>query len=101
VPERRANPRVRGPFEGFWDGSGTQSGRIVDLSISGCFIESLTLATVGRQVTVSLAITGGQINLPAEVVYVEPRLGFAVRFLDLPEEVTNVIRKEIAAKLPQ
>jgi hypothetical protein len=101
VAERRAHPRVKGPFEGFWDGSGTQDGRIVDLSVSGCFIESVALPKMAQSVTVSLAISGGQINLPAEVVYVEKNLGFAVRFVDTPEGVANVLRKEIANKLPK
>ena len=64
MPGTSAPPRVRMP-EGFWD-AGTQDGRIVDLSVSGCFIESDGLPKVGQSVTVSIAITGGQINLPAE-----------------------------------
>ena len=101
MSERRANPRVRGPFEGFWDGAGRQDGRIVDLSVSGCFIESVALPKVGQIVTVSIAISGGQINLPAEVVYAEATHGFAARFVDTPVEVANVLRKEIANKLPR
>lgn len=101
MSERRANPRVRGPFEGFWDGAGRQDGRIVDLSVSGCFIESVALPKVGQIVTVSIAISGGQINLPAEVVYAQATHGFAVRFVDTPVEVANVLRKEIANKLPR
>lgn len=101
MSERRANPRVRGPFEGFWDGAGRQDGRIVDLSVSGCFIESIALPKVGQIVTVSIAISGGQINLPAEVVYAQATHGFAVRFVETPVEVANVLRKEIANKLPR
>ena len=101
MAERRAHPRVRGPFEGYWDGSGRQGGRIVDLSVGGCFIESVTLPKAGQTVTVSIAISGGQINLPAEVLYAESNQGFAVRFVETPEEVTNVLRKEIANKLAQ
>jgi hypothetical protein len=99
VPERRAHPRVKGPFEGFWDGAGTQAGRIVDLSVSGCFIQSVTLPKAGQTVTVSIAISGGQINLPAEVLYAESNQGFAVRFVDTPVEVANVLRKEISNKM--
>lgn len=101
MSERRAHPRVRGPFEGFWDGAGRQDGRIVDLSVSGCFIESIALPKVGQIVTVSIAISGGQINLPAEVVYAQATHGFAVRFVETPVEVANVLRKEIANKLPR
>ena len=98
MSERRAHPRVKGPFEGYWDGSGTQSARIVDLSVGGCFIESVTLPVVGRTVTVSIAIAGGQCNLPAEVLYAESNLGFAVRFAEMPVEVLDVLRNEIERK---
>ena len=55
MSERREHPRVKGPFEGYWDGAGRQDGRIVDLSVSGCFIESVALPRVGQTVTVSIA----------------------------------------------
>jgi hypothetical protein len=100
VDDRRAHPRVKGPFEGFWDGSGTQVGRVVDLSVGGCFVESVTLPNAGQIVTVSMAIAGGQINLSAEVLYTESNLGFAARFVDVPDLVADVLRKEIAHKLP-
>ena len=101
MSERRAHPRVKGPFEGYWDGSGTQSGRVVDLSVSGCFIESVALPAIGQAVTVSIAVAGGQCNLPGEVVYAESNLGFAVRFVETPVEVLNVLRKEIERKQPR
>ena len=99
MSERRMNPRVKGPFEGYWDGSGVQHGRVVDLSVSGCFIESVMLPTTGQVVMVSLAIGGGQINLPGEVVYAETNLGFAVRFKEAPAAIVDIIRREIASRL--
>ena len=63
-PNAGTNPRVKGPFEGYWDGSGVQQGRVVDLSVSGCFIESMMLPAEGQVVMVSIAIGAGRINLP-------------------------------------
>jgi PilZ domain len=100
VAERRANPRVKGPFEGYWDGTGSQQGRILDLSESGCFIESVALLPPGQPVTVSISIGGGQINLPGEVVYGAADLGFAVRFHEASPPIVGVLRREIAGRLP-
>jgi len=100
VAERRANPRVKGPFEGYWDGTGIRPGRILDLSESGCFIESAALPPPGQPVTVSIRIGGGQINLPGEVVYGEADLGFAVCFNEASPPIMDVLRREIASRLP-
>ena len=100
MSERRAHPRVKGPFEGFWDGASTKQGRISDLSVGGCFIESaIPMPRKGQQVTVSLAVSGGQVNVPAEDIYIEGNHGFAVKFVDPPEAVVDVLRKEIARLL--
>jgi PilZ domain len=99
--ERRAHPRVKGPFDGYWDGAGTQAGRILDLSVSGCFIESMTLPLMGQVVTVSIAMSGAQIIVPAQVLYREAQQGFGVRFLDLSPQVVDLLRHEVAAKLKQ
>jgi hypothetical protein len=100
VSERRANPRVKGPFEGYWDGTGVQQGRVGDLSVSGCFVESVTLPALGQVVMVSISIGGGQINMPGEVVYAETNLGFAVRFKDAPAAIIDVLRREVESRLP-
>lgn len=100
MAERRLHPRVRGPFDGYWDGAGRHAGRVVDLSLTGCFVESVLVPVVGQRVTVSVGIAGQQIDLPATVVYVEVNLGFAVHFVDMPAEIASLLRKEIALKLP-
>jgi len=99
VSERRQNPRVKGPFEGYWDGTGVQRGRVGDLSVSGCFIESVMLPAEGQVVMVSIAIGAGRIDMPGEVVYVEKNLGFAVRFTEAPAAIIDTLRREIASRL--
>ena len=100
MSERRLNPRVKGPFEGYWDGTGVQRGRVVDLSVSGCFIEAVMPPAEGQVVMVSVAIGAGQIDLPGEVVYVEKNHGFAVRFTEAPAAIIDSLRRELASRLP-
>jgi hypothetical protein len=96
--ERRAHPRIKGPFEGWWDGTSRQTGRLVDLSLGGCFVESVQLPKDGQVVVISIAIQGGQIDVPGEVLYGELNQGFAVRFVDVPEGVADLLRKELDRK---
>jgi len=42
---------------------------------------------------------GGEINVPAEVLYGEANQGFAVRFVDMPDGVHELLRKELDRKL--
>ena len=97
--ERRAHPRIKGPFEGWWDGSSRQAGRLVDLSMGGCFVESVQFPSKGQIVVISITVQGGEINVPAEVLYSEVNQGFAVRFVDMPEGVADLLRKELDRKL--
>ena len=96
MSERRANPRVRGPFEGFWDGAGP-SGRPHRRPQRQRMLHRVDRFAENwpDRHGLNRAISGGQINLPAEVVYAETTHGFAVRFVDTPVEVANVLRKEI------
>jgi len=99
VSERREYPRAKGPFEGWWDGSGRQGGRVTDLSVGGCFVESVAQPVVGQVVIVWLAIGAGQIQLPAEVMYCESNHGFAVRFVEVPQAILDVVRQEVERRL--
>ena len=99
MPERRAHPRIKGPFEGWWDGTSRQTGRLVDLSLGGCFVESVQLPTAGQVVVISIAVQGGQINIPGEVLYTEMHQGFAVRFVNPPDGVVDLLRKELDRKV--
>jgi hypothetical protein len=40
-------------------------------------------------------VQGGEINVPAEVLYGEANQGFAVRFVDMPDGVHELLRKEL------
>ena len=93
--ERRQHKRVVKPFEGTWKGaSGASPCRIADVSVSGCFVQSLALPTPGESTVVTIAF--GQehsLALAGTVVYVEPGMGFAVKFNALPDDELGEMRR--------
>ena len=99
--ERRAHPRISGPFEGSWEGAGRQVGRVVELSVSGCFLETMTTPAAGLIVDVSISLTGGRVTLRGRVISAEPNLGFSVLFVDVPEEAAELLSREVASRLAQ
>jgi hypothetical protein len=95
--ERRQHYRLVRPFDGSWRGaSGTSACRISDISLGGCFVQSVAVPEKGEETTVTVAIPGSRtIALSGTVVYVEPNMGFALRFRPLEaaehEELSRVI----------
>jgi hypothetical protein len=79
--ERRSHQRLKGPFDGSWDGSsGMRTCRITDLSVSGCFIDALASPEAGSVINVSIQLDGQTFLVPATVVYIDRVQGFAARF---------------------
>ena len=62
-------------------------------------MESVQLPDSGQIIVVSIAVAGGQINIPAEVLYTEVNQGFAVKFVDMPDGLLELLRKEVETKL--
>lgn len=73
------------------------SARTSDLGRTGCYIDTLNPTAEGTKVRVSLTHLGEQLELPATVVYVSPRLGMGVRFDDnLPPAQLAVLDRWLA-----
>jgi hypothetical protein len=65
--------------------SGTRlSARTSDLSLTGCYVDTLNPTPQGTAVRVRLAHGGEELELTALIVYVSPRLGMGVRFDENP-----------------
>jgi hypothetical protein len=90
--DRRAHPRVRGPFDAGWNGaSGHRAVRVVDLSVTGCFVEDIATPAVGERVRITLRLPDiGPIAAEGRVVYVFPHQGFGVAF-DADERAVNAL----------
>ena len=79
--ERRGFPRHTTPLQGAWHGaSGGSDCRIVDISWSGCFVQTLAQPGIGEQTLVTVPTIEGPTVLRGAVAYVEPGMGFSVKF---------------------
>jgi hypothetical protein len=91
--ERRTTERVLFPLEARWEGqSGRHTSRISDISLGGCYIESLGQVTVGETIGFELQLpTGRWMRLRGTVAYQHPNVGFGVQFMDLSELENNLL----------
>lgn len=97
--DRRVFPRAPGVLDGNWFGNG-QRCRVTSLSVVGCYIETLSPPEAGTRGRVQIELRQeGTVLVPAEVVYKEPGMGFAVRFVDVEAEcgrrLTNAVERLI------
>ena len=86
--ERRQAPRAMVPLDGEWLTSlGRRVGRIADISMGGCFVESIAMPSVGEEVSIKVALPGAQIlDVLGEVAYTLNGFGFGVQFFALTPE---------------
>jgi hypothetical protein len=97
-PERRHHERIKGPFDGSWDGSsGMRTCRITDLSASGCFVDAMAAPEVGSTVNIAIELDGRKFLVPATVAYIDRVQGFAVRFED--SDQTRQLAAAVNARL--
>lgn len=91
---------MRRPLDGAYAGqSGRRPVRINDLSITGCFVESLETAAPGERVTLRIIVPDWPtIEVLGEVVYSSPPMGYGVRFTDL-SQTTELILQAAAEAL--
>jgi hypothetical protein len=97
--ERRQHRRLVKPFEGNWRGaSGANKCRIGDLSLGGCFVETLAHPAAGEETHVTVSF-GGDISMTfgGKMIYVEPGTGFAVKFHQLDNESAQEISRLLEA----
>jgi hypothetical protein len=61
--------------------SGKHDTRISDLSVSGCFVDSIASHSTGEIVALDIRMPSGEwLRLSGEVAYVYPGIGFGVKF---------------------
>ena len=66
--------------------TGKYEARTGDLSMGGCFIDTIGQVTVGEAIDFKLRLPAGEwIELRGEVTYQYPNMGFGVRFTDISD----------------
>ena len=85
--ERRKDQRVRVLTELLWEGqAGKYEARTSDLSEGGCFVDTIGQASVGEHIIFKLRLPGGEwLTVEGDVTYVDPRVGFGIKFRNLSE----------------
>lgn len=97
MDERRRAPRIKGPFQATWAG-GPGNCLAMDLSLAGCYVNSVTAPAPDAPVVVSLISPQGKtLDLPGRVVYVNAAAGFAVQFVGVPAPEAAALAQWIAA----
>jgi hypothetical protein len=98
---KRRGPRIVGPFKGRWCGALTVPLVVHDLSVGGCLILSSNISLPGGRMTLEIDLPGGDcVRVQAEPLYVRRNVGFAVKFVDVPDAVDMRLQRlmrELAA----
>ena len=97
--ERREDERARVSIEARWEGlSGEHKARVADLSIGGCFIDTLGKAQMGEFIAFAIKQPDGKwLQLRGQVASVDPQTGFSVAFTYLTEDEQKALARLIAA----
>lgn len=78
--------------------SGKRDARISDISMGGCFVDSITQMSEGETAVFQVHLPMGLwVQLYGEVVYLSPGFGFGLRFTRLAEEERILLEQVIAA----
>ncbi|HEY0006636.1 MAG TPA: PilZ domain-containing protein [Pyrinomonadaceae bacterium] len=93
--ERRTDERVEKSLEANWEGlSGRYQGRISDIGLGGCFIDTHGTVEVGEIVSFEIKLPeGGSLPLRGEVAFYHPNIGFSLCFTFLTDEEQEQIRQ--------
>lgn len=89
----RRDERYSLPLEVYWESlSGKHQARISDISLGGCYLESIAPVAISEQIHFEIQLpTGGRMPLRGEVVHLHPNLGFGLRFVSLSVMERNVL----------
>jgi CheY-like chemotaxis protein len=95
----KQNEQVYVSLDVVWHGTaGKFDARMGELSMDGCFIDSMGQEILGEKISFKVRLPEGPwITLQGEVVYQEYPVGFEVRFTNLAEENRRLLTQVIAS----
>ena len=88
MEDRREEERKAVSLEVRWEGeSGHHTARVSDLSLGGCYLDTLGQAVVGEVIGVEIKMPDGSwLQLRGTVAFYTPGMGFSVCFTFLTDE---------------
>jgi hypothetical protein len=92
--DKRSDERISTNLPARWGGiTGDHEGRIEDLSLWGCFVNTIGRADVGEVIGVEIKLpTGEWLALGGEVTSYQQGIGMGVKFTFLTEEEEEALR---------
>ena len=96
--ERRRHKRVSVSLEAKLEGlHSNYPARVSDISIGGCYVETLAQVSVGEHVRVEVRMpTGSWLSLRGEVLYFHHTVGFGMRFLQLSQLEMEILNNLVS-----
>ena len=96
--ERREDKRARVSIEAWWEGqSGRYEARVSDLSMGGCFIDTLGKAGLGELIVFAIRRPDGRwLQLRGKVASIDEHVGFSLAFTYLTEDEQRALARLIA-----
>ncbi|HLK33611.1 MAG TPA: PilZ domain-containing protein [Terriglobales bacterium] len=79
-------------------GNAPLRGVLNDISLSGCYLETMMPEPVGTQVEVSFQVNGVRVSLPGVVRVVHPSMGMGIEFLPLAAEAASALQNLVKAQ---
>jgi SAM-dependent methyltransferase len=93
--ERRSNKRFNSKLEVKWEWMAAMEARLDDISMGGCFINTMGQVDPGEVMNIQILMPSGEwLGLRGEVTSFQPGIGFGLAFSSLTEE-----QKEALASL--
>ena len=98
--EKRTNERVSVNFPARWRGiSGGHEGRVEDVSVSGCFVNTTGAADVGEIISLLIQLpSGGWLPMRGKVVFYQQLTGFSLSFSILDETEREALQQLVSGK---
>ena len=92
--DKRSEARVSTNLQARWGGlTGDHEGRIEDLSLWGCFVNTMGRADVGEVVGIEIKLPNEQwLALRGEVMSYQQGIGFGLKFTFLTEEEEQTLQ---------
>lgn len=80
--------------------SGRREARISDVSVGGCYIDSIADVSVGEEISFELRLpSGASVPVRGKVAYVLAGNGFGVSFTSLPDESLEIIERMVGGEI--
>src|SRR5207245_7448347 len=73
-------------------------GFISDISLSGCYIETLTPEPAGSHLEITFEFNGAQLKIPGIVRSVHPTLGLGIEFVGVISEVMQALEGIVTSR---